>query len=576
MQILDQYGRPFDESQLGTPQTGMMASIPATWGDSPVDGLTPAKLLRILKAARTGDIAQQSALFTEMEERDPAMAGEIIKRKNAITAREMQIEPPDSPASNESKCAAFFEEYIKYLDLSDHLLDAGEGIGHGFMAFEFEGWGDIDGVRVPTGLIARPQTWFRLRQQDGTIGTAWRMNRTDLRLLDGSAFGAELQPFGWWVHVHRSLAGGLHRAGLFRVLCWLYLYKHFALRDFAEFLEIYGIPMRVGKFDPNNITPRDKSVMYQALQSMGHDAAGIIPNTMQIELLAAASGQTDGHERLYRIANEEYAKAITGKDPQHQGGMGGGNGKQEENNEQVRQDINVGDCRQVANSFTNDVLWPIAALRFGITELRRCPRLTFNTQRGTDREALGKSFMSMLDVGIPIPKKWAREQAQIPEATEGDELLVKPSAPAPIIEPNNPPAGAKTANPGQAAAKPPVPSEVGKPVDQGAATLTALLQANLALSTVANATPATLNRDDLDDATDVLLDGWQPVMDDLLAPVRAILSDAAKNGASLEAVQARLHTAMNKMDTAALADLLANGQFAALLAGRAGLIKPDA
>lgn len=99
--------------------------------------------------------------------------------------------------------------------------------------------------------------------------------------------------------------------------------QHFSLRDFAEFLEIYGIPPRLGKFDLNNITDRDKAVLYQALQALGHDAAGIVPNTMQIELLQAASGQTDAHERMFNLANAEFSKGILGKDPQHQGGMGG-------------------------------------------------------------------------------------------------------------------------------------------------------------------------------------------------------------------------------------------------------------
>lgn len=41
------------------------------------------------------------------------------------------------------------------------------------------------------------------------------------------------------------------------------------------------------------------------------------------------------------------------------------NAAQEEVNNEVREDINIGDCKQIANSFTNDVLWPIAALNFG-------------------------------------------------------------------------------------------------------------------------------------------------------------------------------------------------------------------
>ncbi|MGL9774714.1 MAG: phage portal protein family protein [Sodalis sp. (in: enterobacteria)] len=37
-------------------------------------------------------------------------------------------------------------------------------------------------------------------------------------------------------------------SGLFRVLVWTYLFKNIAARDLAEFLEIYGLPTRVGTY----------------------------------------------------------------------------------------------------------------------------------------------------------------------------------------------------------------------------------------------------------------------------------------------------------------------------------------
>ena len=562
MKILDQWGRAFDEAELSKPQTGGITSVPSTFGDAPVDGITPAKLLRILRAGASGDIAQQSALFSSMEERDPSILGDITKRKNAVAAREMQITTRANPAANVSRCKDFFEEYIEYLDLSDHLFDVTEAIGHGFQCMEFERWDYLDKIRVPMGLTPRPQTWFKLSQQDGTMASAWRMNRLDLRLLDGNADGAELQPFGWWVHIHRSMAGGLHRAGLFRVLAWLFIYKHFSLRDFAEFLEIYGIPPRIGKFDPQNVTQRDKSVLYQALQSLGHDAAGIVPNTMQIELLQAASGQPDAFEKMISICNAEYSKAITGKDPQHQGGMGGGNAAQEINNAEVAENINIGDCRQIANSFTNDVLWPIAALNFGINDIRDCPRLEFNTQSAPDREALGRSFKSMLETGITIPKKWAHEQAQIPELGDDDEPLVLPSAPA---------------------AQPLTPTP--PPTDANAtltALLTSLAQGKISPSPRGGgargegaATPQhPPQHDTLDDLTAAMSDGWKPAMNDLLDPIRAMVMEAVDKNEPLDALQARIHTALGKMDATALAEHLHKGMFLANLSGQAGVLTP--
>nr|WP_321167236.1 DUF935 family protein [Pseudomonas aeruginosa] len=45
---------------------------------------------------------------------------------------------------------------------------------------------------------------------------------------------------------------------MFRVLVWPYLFKNYSVGDLAEFLEIYGIPMRVGKY-PTGATEKRNS-----------------------------------------------------------------------------------------------------------------------------------------------------------------------------------------------------------------------------------------------------------------------------------------------------------------------------
>jgi phage gp29-like protein len=98
----------------------------------------------------------------------------------------------------------------------------------------------------------------------------------NIRLNDGSIDGAELMPFGWMVHKHNAKTGFTGQSGLYRVLVWPYLFKNFAVRDLAEFLEIYGLPARVGKYMAG-ATDQDKDALFEALVTLGHNAAGIIP-----------------------------------------------------------------------------------------------------------------------------------------------------------------------------------------------------------------------------------------------------------------------------------------------------------
>ncbi|MDM8921664.1 DUF935 family protein, partial [Escherichia coli] len=98
-------------------------------------------------------------------------------------------------------------------------------------------WAFVDKTWLPDAVTLRPHNWFitlpehndELRLDDGNRGEDGK---------DGSA----LWPFGWLVHRYNARSGFLGSSGLFRVLVWPYLFKNFALRDMAEFLEIYGLP----------------------------------------------------------------------------------------------------------------------------------------------------------------------------------------------------------------------------------------------------------------------------------------------------------------------------------------------
>jgi hypothetical protein len=68
--------------------------------------------------------------------------------------------------------------------------------------------------------------------------------------------------------------------------------RQVSLRDMADWLEIYGLPMRLGYYRAG-AEANEKSVLYRAVRDLGRHAAGIMPEGMRIELLAAAEGQAD-------------------------------------------------------------------------------------------------------------------------------------------------------------------------------------------------------------------------------------------------------------------------------------------
>lgn len=571
--IVDGFGRPFEREVLTDDgQTAEIAYVPSRLDNHPGHRITPAKTYAILKAAERGDLATQAALFRDIEEQNPHIFSALDLRKRVVLTRDWSIEPPENADAKSKSATDFCREWIESVtDIEDIILDQTDAVGYGFATHELK-WGLLDGKHVIESFLWRPQEWFRVRQQDGTMATVPRGDRSDLRLIDASVEGAELRPFGWMVHTHKSKSGWLDRVPLMRVLAILHPFMHFAITDWSEFLEIYGVPPRIAKYDPNSPTAKsDKAALARAVRMMGHDAGGVITKDMEIELLEAAKGDADAHERFIRLTHELVDRVVLGRQRVASGNMGGGSGVNEQNNETVRDDLTVADCRQMAQTWMRDALWPVSALNFGITDMRQCPRFVFNTRRPAKLSELGSGIAALQRVGLKVSAKWAREQSQVPEPIDENDVL-EVAQPEGEDEREIPPKSGRTEPkkepPKQASKKPKKPAEKDRDDDKKAA-LTALVLASLSQGKLGPV------RDEMDVAVDAALDGWQPMVEDALSGLMQALKTAVSEGKTVAEFQQMLPELLAKTSFDELANRLALGQFLSNLTGQSNLMKDD-
>ena len=166
-------------------------------------------------------------------------------------------------------------------------------------------------VRVPHATL-QPQRWFTLSGDRRRFLLRSETNMTPA--VDGfpAVMGEELRPLAWLMHVHPARHGGLARSMLARVLFWPYLFKNYALRDFAEFLEIYGLPLRLGKY-PTGASDDEKRTLLRAVTDIGHNAAGIIPQGMVLEFQSAAAGTEVPFAAMWDRLDAAESKAILGQ-----------------------------------------------------------------------------------------------------------------------------------------------------------------------------------------------------------------------------------------------------------------------
>ncbi|MBI2770001.1 MAG: DUF935 domain-containing protein [Burkholderiales bacterium] len=542
MTILDHRGLPFEKDALREPQTSKLMQLRSEFENHPSRGLTPPKLARILQAAEQGDLIAQHELFQDIEEKDGHIFSVMQTRRLALQGLDWDVAAPEDATPAEEELAAFAKAALLGMqtpprspgepqgDFSDVLLDLTDGIGHGFSALELE-WGNRDGMKMPLRATHRPQAWFTTPKTPGA-------DRNELRLRDESADGQELWPFGWVLHRHKSRSGYVARSGLFRMLVWPFIFKNYAVRDLAEFLEIYGLPLRVGTYSPT-ATKEDKATLLRAVVGIGHDAAAIIPEGMLIDFKEAAKGDNKAFEAMISHMERIISKVVLGGTLTSGEGEHGTQALGKIHNE-VRHDILEADARQLEGTVTNHLIYPILAINKGVTDIRRCPRLVFDTQEPEDVKLYADSIPKLVSLGMRIKRSWAHDKLKIPEADEGDKDILVAAKAAPAAAP---------------ADQEPDPAAPSK-------------RARLRAQAGDQAPP-----DELDVLSEDMLAEWQGGMGELVDPVQAALAAAT----SFEDFSQALEAGLAAIPDGQLVDLLARGSFAARIWGRLNRVaKPAA
>lgn len=524
--ILDQFGQPIEREQLQTPQTSRLAQLRHEFDNHPTRGLTPPRLAKILQDAEQGDLTAQHELFADMEEKDGHLFSEMQKRRMAVQQLDWSIVPPKNATAEEKKQAEFVAEMLESMeDFGDVLFDMTDAVGHGFAAQEMT-WGRVDGVQMPVKIEHRPQGWFKLALNPD-------ISRNELRLRDNTADGEALWPFGWIVHQHRARSGYIARSGLFRVLTWPFLFKNYAVRDLAEFLEIYGLPLRLGTYH-STATEADKATLLRAVVGIGHNAAGIIPQGMAIDFKDAATGDNKTFDAMISLMERTMSKAILGGTLTSGEGEHGTQALGKVHNE-VRTELRNSDAKQLCATLKRQLIYPLLALNKGLSDPRRCCSLVFDTQEPEDLKLYSDAVPKLVGVGMKIPVRWAHDKLKIPQPADGEAVLVSAASTA-----GQPDPGAETSP--------------GKPA-----------------SARLKATPLAgdAGGDELDDLSGEMLGDWQEVLGDTMKAIQAAL-DAAS---SLEEFRDALETALAQVEPAQLAELLARGQFAARAWGQLNQVK---
>lgn len=416
MTTVDQHGNSFPEKKLEEMQT----SDKALYGALPkvfdaLKSITPQRVAALFKSAEEGDLVGQHALFSEMEEKDAHLFTEISKRKRAVLAIEWQVSEPENASAAEKKAAKDVQAMLKNLmDFEDLCFDLLDGIGHGFANVELS-WARVNKEWRVSEFNHRPHGWFTTDEE----------TRSKFLLKTSTGTVEPLQPCGWISHVHKAKSGYVARSGLYRVLVWPYMFKHFSIGDWAEFLETYGLPVRVGKY-PVGATAEEKRTLFAAVQALGRNASAIMPESMIIDFQQVAGGaskSSDPFKEMAAWADKAISTAILGGTLTTQA-----DGKTSTNalgvvHNEVRRELVKADAKQLAGTLTRDLIYPWLVLNGYQIDYLRCPRFEFDLVDTADVTVWADALDKLVGVGLKIKTSWVHEELGIPIAGEGDEVL---------------------------------------------------------------------------------------------------------------------------------------------------------
>ena len=554
--LVDHLGRDIDFGRLKAEHSGPSVSgVRSVVSSHPAQGLTPTRLASILRESENSSPMRYLELAEEMEEKDLHYLGVLGTRKRAVAQLEVTVKAGSDDAADQ-KAADMVREWLDRDELETDLFDILDAVGKGSSRTEIV-WDMTPKAWTPARLEWRDPRWFTFDPVDG---------RTPL-LVDGGAsgnpYGDPLPPFKYICHDHKAKSGLPIRGGLARAAAWGYLFKNYALKDWVAFAEIFGLPMRVGKYGAGETEENIRRLM-QAVTDIGSDAAAVIPQSMMIEFITAggATGSVDLYEKLCDYLDKQVSKATLGQTATTDASPGAGLSGSGAQHGDVRDDIKRSDAKQLAATINRDLVTPYVRLNLG--QEVKPPKLSIGQAEAWDVTTMMPAVKTFVAMGGRVGMSAIRDKLGIEDPAADEELLQPETTTAP----------AASINPATGAPAAPVTgggAVVARKIAPNGSTplLEPLKAASDAERRAAAATQG--GTDPLDGLVETSLDGWEEMTAAFIGPIEDLVADCGSLDELRTRMTGRLNETLAAMDTAAITERLARASFNARLAGIAGV-----
>ncbi len=399
------------------------AVIHPRWDHSPLaQTLDVDRLHGILQRAEQGTTHELFGLYSEIVTGDAHVSTEFGKRKLALLGDTESIQPR-RPKNPEDELAA---EAIT--DLTSHAdwLDAMKWL--------------LDASCFPVTVLEktfkpsiRPGLRFELASLKGVPYRLLDYSSGRLRIEDTDAAGMplgtfhEADPERYIVHRGHLLTSPDQWGGPMRAILFWWLFMVMGRDWWIRFLERFGSPFMLGKFDSGD--DESRAVLMSAFGSATRLLGLVVTRETDVELVQGSDKNTgEVFERFAKFASEQISKVIVGQTLSADSkALGLGSGAADLHGE-VRQDFRQWDSKVTGNTLRCQLFAPYLRIN-GIAG--QAPTIQWGGESGDDNKTTAVVVKTYSEAGLRI------KDESLPVLSQRLGLELE-RAPAPLPTPGSP------------------------------------------------------------------------------------------------------------------------------------------
>ncbi len=376
--------------------------------------LTPGKLAKILGELLTdGESDEYLELAHELEiYYEPHYRQQLGIRKDAVLALAVQIDPASEDEKDQTIAAELRSYLLGHEDWDDLLRDLLDGLGKGYAVAEIV-WQPPDIAQPrwrPGSFIRVDPRWLRYYKGSGRI-LGLRQEGT-LELLP-------LLPHKYIIHEPHLVSAPPLLTGLaLPVLFWAML-KRFSINQWAQFLERFGKPFKVGKY-PRNSRPENIRSLKKAVAAVGSSLSAVIPIEMEIAFQESKNtgSSSDSYDKIADRINKEISKLVL---HQTMSSEDGSSKSQAEVHDSVRKLVRDADARALAKTLQYYLLRSYVQLNY--PPGTPVPGIRIEEIKAEDTSALVENVAALVPLGLQVSESEMRGRLGLRTPEKGEAVL---------------------------------------------------------------------------------------------------------------------------------------------------------